>query len=177
MLKQFLEIGQIVSTHGVKGELRVNPWCDSPEFMKKFKTLYFDANGENAVKVIASRPHGNIVIVKLEGIDTVEQAQKLRNKVLFMNRADAKIKKGDWFIQDLIGCTVFDTDDNSIIYGKLTDVAQTGANDIWYIENNGKEYIIPAIKDVVINVDVENDSIYIRPLKGIFDEPEEIKGE
>lgn len=177
MLKQFLEIGQIVSTHGVKGELRVNPWCDTPEFMKKFKTLYFDENGEKAVKVTACRPHGNIVILKLEGIDTVEQAQKLRNKVLFMSRKDAKIKKGDWFIQDLIGCTVYDTDDNSIIYGTLTDVAQTGANDIWYINKNGKEYIIPAIKDVVIKVDVENDSIFIRPLKGIFNDAEEIKGE
>lgn len=177
MLKQFLEIGQIVSTHGVKGELRVNPWCDSPEFMKKFKTLYFDANGEKEAKVLACRPHGNVVIIKLEGTDTVEQAQKLRNKVLYMNRNDAKIKKGDWFIQDLIGCTVYDTDNNDISYGKITDVAQTGANDIWFIENNGKEYIIPAIKDVVINVDVENDSIYIRPLKGIFDDAEEIKGE
>lgn len=177
MLKQFLETGQIVSTHGVKGEVRFNPWCDSPEFMKRFKTLYFDAKGENAVKVSSCRPHGNIVILKLEGIDTVEQAQKLRNKTLYMNRKDAKIKKGDWFIQDLVGCTVYDTDDNGIIYGKLTDVAQTGANDIWYIENNGKEYIIPAIKDVVIKVDAENESIFIRPLKGIFDDAEEIKGE
>lgn len=170
MLKQYLEIGQIVSTHGVKGELRVNPWCDTPEFMKKFKTLYFDKNGEKAVKVLACRPHGNVVILQLEDINTVEDAQKLRNKILFMSRKDAKLKKGDWFIQDLIGCTVYDADDNAKIYGTLTDVAQTGANDIWYIENNNKEYIIPAIKDVVINVDVENENVYIRPLRGIFDE-------
>ena len=170
MLKQYLEIGQIVSTHGVKGEIRVNPWCDTPEFMKKFKTLYFDKNGEKAVKVLSCRPHGNVVILQIEGINSVEEAQKLRNKVLFMSRKDAKLGKDDWFIQDLIGCTVYDADDNSKIYGKLTDVAQTGANDIWYIENNNKEYIIPAIKDVVINVDVENESVYIRPLRGIFDE-------
>ena len=170
MLKQYLEIGQIVSTHGVKGELRVNPWCDSPEFMKKFKTLYFDNNGEKAVKVLSCRPHGNVVILQIEGINSVEEAQKLRNKILFMSRKDAKLGKGDWFIQDLIGCTVYDADDNAKIYGTLTDVAQTGANDIWYIENNNKEYIIPAIKDVVINVDVENESVYIRPLRGIFDE-------
>ena len=175
MLKQYLEIGQIVSTHGVKGELRVNPWCDSPEFMKKFKTLYFDKNGEKSVKVTSCRPHGNVVILKIEGVDTVEDAQKLRNKTLFMNRADAKLRKGDWFIQDLIGCTVYDADDNAKIYGTLTDVAQTGANDIWYIENNNKEYIIPAIKDVVINVDVENESVFIRPLRGIFDE--EVNGD
>lgn len=175
MLKQYLEIGQIVSTHGVKGELRVNPWCDSPEFMKKFKTLYFDNKGEKAVKVISCRPHGNIVILKLEGIDTVEDAQKLRNKTLYMNRNDAKLKKGDWFIQDLIGCTVYDADSNEKVYGQLTDVAETGANDIWFIEKDGKEYIIPAIKDVVINVDVEKESVFIRPLKGIFDE--EVNGD
>lgn len=175
MLKQYLEIGQIVSTHGIKGEVRVNPWCDTPEFMKKFKTLYFDANGNKAVEITACRPHGNVVIIKLDGIDTVEEAQKLRNKTLYMNRADAKLGKGDWFIQDLIGCTVYDADDNEKTYGKLTDVAETGANDIWFIENNGKEYIIPAIKDVVINVDVENESVFIRPLKGIFDE--EVNGD
>ena len=175
MLRQFLEIGQIVSTHGIKGEVRVNPWCDTPDFMKKFKTLYFDENGNKAVKVTACRPHGNIVILKLDGIDTVEDAQKLRNRTLYMNRADAKLQKGDWFIQDLIGCTVYDTDNNERIYGKLTDVAETGANDIWFIENNGKEYIIPAIKDVVISVDVENESIFIKPLKGIFDE--EVNGD
>lgn len=170
MLKQFLETGQIVSTHGIKGEVRFNPWCDSPEFMKRFKTLYFDKNGEKAVKVTACRPHGNIVILKLDGIDTVEEAQKLRGKTLYMNRKDAKLQKGDWFVQDLIGCTVYDADNNEKIYGNLTEVAQTGANDIWYIENNGKEYIIPAIKDVVINVEVESESVFIRPLRGIFDE-------
>ena len=170
MLKQYLEIGQIVSTHGIRGEVRVNPWCDTPEFMKKFKTLYFDKNGEKSVKITSCRPHGNVVIMKLDSIDTVEDAQKLRNKTLYMNRKDAKLNKGDWFIQDLIGCTVFDADDNSKQYGKLTNVAQTGANDIWFIENNGKEYIIPAIKDVVINVDVEIESVFIRPLRGIFDE-------
>ena len=86
-----------------------------------------------------------------------------------MNRDDAKLKDGDWFIQDLIGCTVYDADDNDIIYGKLTDVSETGANDVWYIEKDGKEYIIPAIKDVVIKVDAADESIYIKPLKGIFD--------
>ena len=143
--------------------------------MKKFKTLYFDANGNKAVKITACRPHGNVVIIKLDGVDTVEEAQKLRNKTLYMNRADAKLGKGDWFIKDLIACTVYDADDNEKTYGKLTDVAETGANDIWFIENNGKEYIIPAIKDVVINVDVENESVFIRPLKGIFDE--EVNGD
>ncbi|MCM1363952.1 MAG: ribosome maturation factor RimM [Faecalibacterium sp.] len=171
MLKKYLEIGQIVSTHGIKGEVRVQPWCDSPEFMKKFKTLYFDKNGENSISVKSCRPHGNIVILMLDGIDTVEKAQKLRNKVLFMNRKDAKLPKGDYFIQDLIDCTVVDADDETIKYGILTDVSETGANDVWHItDENGREYLIPAIKQVVIDTDVEMGIIKIRPLKGIFDD-------
>lgn len=175
MIKQYLEIGQISSTHGVRGEVRVNPWCDSPEFMKRFKTLYFDGKGERAVKVISCRPHGTAVILKLDGVDSVEQAQKLRGRTLYMNRSDARIPKGSWFVQDLIGCTVYDADGNEKIYGRITDVSQTGANDIWFIENGGREYIIPAIKDVVISVDAENGAVYIRPIKGIFDD--EVNGD
>ena len=75
MIKNYLELGQIVSTHGIKGEMRFNPWCDKPEFVKKFKNLYFDNNGEKSIKVISARPHGNMVILMLEDIDTVEKAQ------------------------------------------------------------------------------------------------------
>lgn len=171
MLKSYLEIGKIVSTHGIRGEVRVQPWCDSPDFMKKFKTLYFDKNGEKSVAVKACRPHGNVVILQLEGIDSVEKAQMLRNKILFMNRKDAKLPKGDYFIQDLVDCTVVDADDEAISYGILTDVSQTGANDVWHItDKSGREFLIPAIKSVVVSTDVENGIIKIRPLKGIFDD-------
>ena len=170
MIKQFLEIGEIVGTHAVRGEVRVNPWCDSPEFIKKFKTLYFDNQGAESVHVTSVRPHGRVAIVKLEGTDTVEQAQKLRGKILWMKREDAKLPKGRYFIAELNGCKVFDADNSEICYGTLTDVAQTGANDVWFINKDGKEYLIPAIPDVVIETDVENDRILIRPLKGIFDD-------
>lgn len=171
MIKQFLEIGQIVSTHGIRGELRVQPWCDSPEFLKKFKTLYFDKNGKTAKKVLSCRPHGNIVIVALEGIDSIEKAQALKNTVLFMNRDDARLKKGQYYIQDLLDCTVVDADDEEKIYGIITDVSQTGANDVWYITDKDKnEYLIPAIKSVVIDTDVVSGIIKIRPMKGIFDD-------
>ncbi|MGN1195419.1 MAG: ribosome maturation factor RimM [Acutalibacteraceae bacterium] len=171
MIKQFLEIGQIVSTHGIKGELRVQPWCDSPEFMKKFKTLYFDKQGKTEKKVLSCRPHGNIVILSLEGVDSVEKAQVLKNKVLFMNRDDAKLKKGQYYIQDLLDCTVVDADDEEKVYGIITDVSQTGANDVWYITDKDKnEYLIPAIPTVVIDTDIVSGIIKIRPLKGIFDD-------
>lgn len=169
MIKEYLEIGKITSTHGIKGEMRVQPWCDSPEFMKSFKTLYLDKNGEKALKV-SSRPNGNMVIMKAQGIDTVEAAAAMRNKVLFMKRSDAKIPKGSYFIQELIDCTVIDADDESKTYGVISDVSATGANDVWHIKaEDGKEYLIPAIPSVVIETDVEKGVIKIRPLRGIFD--------
>lgn len=171
MLKPYLELGQIVSTHGIKGEVRVNPWCDSPEFACNFKTVYLDEKGEKPVRVIASRPHGNIALMKLEGIDTVEQAAAMRNKILYMARKDVKLSEDSWFIADLIGCKAVDADDEAKIWGTLTDVSQTGANDVWHItDSNGKEYLIPVIPSVVIRTDVENEKVYIRPLKGIFDD-------
>ncbi len=171
MLKPYLELGQIVSTHGIKGEVRVNPWCDSPEFACMFKTVYLDDKGEKPVRVIASRPHGNIALMKLEGIDTVEQAAAMRNKILYMARKDVSLSEDSWFIADLIGCKAVDADDENKIWGTLTDVSQTGANDVWHItDENGKEYLLPVIPPVVINTDVENEKVYIRPLKGIFDD-------
>lgn len=171
MLKKYLEIGKIVSTHGIKGEVRVDPWCDSPAFFKRFKTLYYDKNGEKAVKVLSCRPHGNIVILMLEGVDSIEKANLLRNKVLYMNREDANLPKGRFFIQDLIGCKVIDADDESKVYGTLGDVSETGANDVWHVKDeNGKEYLLPAIPPVIIETDVENETVKIRPLRGIFED-------
>ena len=168
MIKEYLEIGKITSTHGIKGEVRVQPWCDSPEFMKKFKTLYFDKKGEKPVSV-SCRPNGNMVIMKMQGVDTVEEASKYREKILYMKRSDAKLPEGTWFIQELIDCKVVDADDENISYGILSDVSETGANDVWHITKDGKEYLIPAIPSEDISTDIVEGIIKIRPLKGIFD--------
>ena len=116
MIKEFLEIGQIVGTHGVNGELRVNPWCDSPDFFKGFERLYFDENGVQAVKVVSCRPHGNIVLLCLEGVNGIDAAATLRGKVLFMCRKDAHLPEGRYFVSDLTGCKVIDADDESQSY-------------------------------------------------------------
>lgn len=170
-LKPYLEIGQIVGTHGVNGELRVQPWCDSPDFFKKFKTLYYDEKGLQAVRVSSCRPHGNIVLLCLEGVRGVDTAAALRGKVLYMYRPDAGMPPGQFFIVDLIGCKAIDADDESLEYGMLTDVTHTGANDVWHIKGaNGKEYLLPVIEQVVIHTDVESGIVKIRPLEGIFED-------
>lgn len=170
MIKEFLEIGEVTGTHSVHGEFRVNPWCDSPDFIKKFKTLYFDENGKESIKVISARVHGNVALVKAEGIETVEKARTLIGKILWLKREDARLPKGSYFVAELLGCEVLDADNEGICYGKITDVSKTGANDVWHITKDSKEYLIPAIPDVVIKTDVENNVVKIRPLKGIFDD-------
>ena len=168
-MKQFLEIGKIVGTHGVRGEMRVEPWADSPDFLCGFDRLYFD-KGAREVEVLAARVHKRIVLMKLEGVDTMEDAAALRGKVLYMNRDDVELEDGAYFIQDLIGLTVEDADDGRK-YGTLSQVSYTGANDVYHIQSeNGKEYLIPAIPDVIIETDVEGGKMTIRPLKGIFDD-------
>ena len=169
MKKDYLELGQIVGTHGIKGEIRVNPWCDSPDFAKSFKTVYSDNKGNGAVKVTACRPHGNVILMKLENVNTMNDAQKLKNRMLYIKRDDAMLPDGTWFIEELIGCDVFDADDGKC-YGKISDVSSTGANDVWHItDDKNDEYLIPSVKEVVIEVDVQANFVKIRPMKGIFD--------
>lgn len=167
-MKKFLEIGKIVAVQGLKGEVRVQPWCDSAEFLCEFETLYFD-KGNTPVTVERARPHKNLAVVKLEGTDTPEDAAKLRGKVLFMNRDDVELDEGCYFIQDLIGLKVIDAD-NGEDYGELSDVSETGANDVYHIKKDGNVVLIPAIPDVVIETDIESRVMKIRPMKGLFDD-------
>ena len=167
MKKNFLEVGKIVGTHGVRGMVRIQPWCDSAEFFCSLKKVYLDQNGKDKLNILKSSPHGNVVIASVKGIDSIEEAEKYRNKVIYMDRKDAKLEKGQYFICDLIGINVYDADSDKLL-GVICDVSQTGANDVWHIKQEDKEYLIPAIDDVLVSVDIDGEKITIRPLKGIF---------
>ena len=168
-MKQFLEIGKIVAVQGLKGEVRVEAWCDSKEFLCEFDTLYFD-KGAKEVEIQRAHPHKNIVLMKIKGVDTVEQAQLLRNKILYMDRNDVELEEGSFFVQDLIGIEVFDGESGES-YGKICDVTETGANDVYHIkDSDGKIRLIPAIPDVVLNTDIEAGKMTIHVLEGLFDE-------
>lgn len=168
MRKEFLEAGRIVGTHGIRGELRVEPWCDSAEFLTGFKTLYWE-NGATPVKVISSRVHKSLVLLKLEGVESATQGDLLRGKVLYLARKDAKLPEGRYFIQDLLDMEVQDADTGKV-YGHLREVFQTGANDVYRIQGeNGKEYLFPAVEEMIVDTDLEAGVIKVRPIPGIFD--------
>ena len=169
MKKQYLESGKIVGTHGIKGEVRIDPWCDSPEFLCAFKTLYLDSRGERSIEV-KSRPHKNITLAKIKGVDTIEQAELLRGKIVYIDRNDIALGEGVHFVQDLLGLEVKD-DENGTVYGKITDVFQTGANDVYEItDDSGKKYLAPVIDEVVTEINVDEGTVLIHPMKGIFDD-------
>lgn len=169
MKKQFLEIGKIVATQGIRGEFRVQYYCDSAEVLCDFDTLYLD-KGKTEVTVHRAYPHKNIVVMKLEGIDKIEQAQPLVGKLLYLNRDDAELEEGLYFIQDIIGLTVKDADTGEV-YGKISEVYQNGASDVYSIrKDDGRELLFPCIDEVVISTDIDAGEMIIRPLPGLFDE-------
>ncbi|MDD6175294.1 MAG: ribosome maturation factor RimM [Firmicutes bacterium] len=168
-MKPFLQIGKIVGTHGVRGELRVQPWCDSPAFLCRFRTFYLE-EGKSPVRVRSARVQKNLALVSLEGVDSIEQGDQLRGRILWIRREDAKLEPGKFFIQDLIGLTVRDAD-TGVCYGSLTDVISTGRTDVYEVTGGDKiPHLFPAIRDIVIKTDPESGEMLIRPIGGIFDD-------
>lgn len=167
MKKGFLQVGKITAPHALKGDVRFEMWCDGVDFLNRFPTLYFDDKGASPIKVTACRQLGNMALLSLEGVDDVDAARALRNKVLYIKRADADLPDGFWFIEELKGCEAYDADDGRL-YGVITDVFETGANDVWQISRDGADYLVPAIKSVVASVDIDSGRVEIRPMKGIF---------
>ena len=168
MLKQYLEAGKIVGTHGVRGEMRLECWCNTPAFLSKFKTLYLD-EGKTALSVTC-RPHKNIVLVTVKGVDSIETADTYRGKLLYLDRADVKLSEGEHFIQDIIGLQVTDADTGEV-YGTVNDVLKTGSNDVYEMRGADKKlYYIPVIPDIIDRLDFDSGAVYIRPMKGLFDD-------
>lgn len=167
-MKEFIETGKIVNIHGLRGEVKIMPWSDDPEFICEFDILYLGKD-KKLLQIENARVHKNMVLAKFKGIDTPEAANLLRNNIIYIDRNDVELEEGTYFIQDLIGLKVINADTNEE-YGNVTDVFQTGANDVYEVKNGDKTVLIPAIPDVIVNIDIENSVLMIRPLEGLFDE-------
>ncbi|MEE0873094.1 MAG: ribosome maturation factor RimM [Ruminococcus sp.] len=169
MKKQYLESGKIVGTHGIKGEVRIDPWCDSPQFLAAFDKLYLDDRGETFIEV-KSRPHNNITLCKIKGVDNIDDAQRLRGRIVYIDRDDVKLDEGVNFVQDLIGLAVIDADSGEN-YGKITDVLRTGANDVYEVTSpDGQKILVPVIDEVIPARNIDEGFVLLRPMKGLFDD-------
>ena len=173
MKHEFLECGKVINKRGIAGELKVDCYCDSPASVFGAKKMYTDIGGNNAFDVVSVKEYKGFLYIKLSGIDSVEAADSMRNKVLYVSREDVKIEDGKNFIADLIGLEVIDSETKTV-YGKVRDVLNFGASDIYVIYDGKKEYMLPAVEGVIVETNVDS-HILVKPIPGIFDEAEEIR--
>ena len=170
MLQQYFEIGKIVNTHGIKGDLKVIPLTDDIKRYDKLEWVYVDINGELKKYIIESvKYHKQNVLLKFKGLDNINDALLLKNSFVKIPRELAiELPSNSYFICDIIGCVVLD--ENKKILGKVTDVIKTGSNDVYVIKSeSNKEVLIPAIKDVIMNVDIQQKIILVKLMEGLMD--------
>lgn len=159
--KQYIEAGRIVNTHGVAGEVKIEVWLDSPQFLKSFKCCFID---KREVKFLSARVHKGFLIVKLEGVEDVNAAMALKGRTVFIDRADARLPKGAFFLQDIIGASVVDESGSEI--GKLVDVMETPASNV-YVVKGEREHLIPAVPEFILSTDADNGIITVHLIEGM----------
>ena len=137
--------------------------------MAAFDKLYLDDRGETFIEV-KSRPHKNITLCKIKGVDNIDDAQRLRGRIVYIDRDDVKLDEGVNFVQDLIGLAVIDADSGEN-YGKITDVLRTGANDVYEVTSpDGQKLLVPVIDEVIPARNIDEGFVLLRPMKGLFDD-------
>ncbi len=168
-MEEYLEIGQIVNTFGIKGQVKVVPFTDDITQFDTLKQIYIEKRKNlELFEIEKSNYHKNMIILKLKGIDTPEQAESLRNCYIKINRKDArKLPEGTYFIVDLIGLDVY-TDEEKLL-GTLEDIYNAGSSDIYVVRTSeGKQILLPAIKDVIKKVDIENKKVIVHIIEGLI---------
>ena len=160
--KAFIEAGRIVNTHGVRGEVKIEVWLDSPRFLKSFKRLTLDSGEE--LNVLDAKVHKGFVIAKLEGVDDVNAAMRLKGKTLSVRREDAALPKGAFFLQDIINARVMDEDGNEI--GTLVDILETPASNV-YVVKGETEHLIPAVPAFIKKTDPDAGMITVHLIEGM----------
>ncbi len=167
-MTKYLEIGQIVNTFGIKGMVKVKPFTDNIERFSNLEKIYIkNKSGQTEYKIQEVKYHKNMVLIKFEGIENPEQADLLRNSYLIVDReTEEPLEPGRYYIVDMIGLDVF-IDDNEYL-GKLEDIYNTGSNDIYVVKNElGKQVLLPAIEDVIKNIDMDNKKVIVHLIPGL----------
>ena len=168
-MQEFLEIGQIVNTFGIKGFVKVNPFTDNINRFDDLKKVYVESNKtKKQYEIEEVKYHKNMVLIKFKGIENPEQADLLRQCYLLVDRADEEpLEEGTYYIVDMIGMDVY-TDEGEKL-GNIEDIFNTGSNDIYVVKSElGKQILLPAISDVVKNIDMENKKMVVHLISGLI---------
>ena len=169
-MESYLKVGTITQPFGIKGEMKVFPHTDDPARFKKLKKLYILEKGSyREFELESAKMAFPLVILKFKGIDTPEDIRMFRQKDIYILREDASpLEEGEYYFADIIGMEV--TDDNGISRGKITDILQTGANDVYEITSeDGTSFLLPAIKECILKVDTAENKMLIHILEGLLD--------
>lgn len=169
-MEQYLEVGKITSTHGVKGEVKVVPLTDDPQRFEELKWVFLDkGNSMEKYNIDSVKYQKNNVILKFREVKDMDTAQSLKGVMLKVDRQNAvKLPKDSFFICDLIGLQVYD--ETGVLLGKLNNILKTGSNDVYIInDDKGKETLIPALKSVVKKISIEEGKIIVIPQEGLVD--------
>ena len=159
--KRYIEAGKIVNTHGVRGEVKIQVWLDSPDFLKTFKTVYID---EKPVKVLGAKVHKGFLITLLEGVKDVNDAMCLKNKDVYIDRKDARLPRGGYFLQDLYGAKVVTEDGTEI--GTLAEIMETPATAV-YVVKGEQEHLIPAVPEFIRDVNLRKGTVTVHLIEGM----------
>ena len=166
--KKYLECGKIVNTHGVKGAVKLESWCNTPEDLAELGRIFVgDRENKKVLKVKRASVFKQLVIAELDGVDDFDAALALKNTVVYAAREDLTLEEGDYFIADVIGLPVIDAE-NGKEYGKLKDIINRGASDIYVIDTPDGERMMPAVEEFVKEVNLER-GIFVLPIEGMFD--------
>lgn len=165
---QFLECGKIINTHGVRGGIKLESWCDTPADLASLKKIYLKEGSEYVChKVKKASVFKQFVLFELEGINNIDVAEKLKNKVIFADRDDISIDDDAFFLADIIGLPVFDILSGEKI-GTLSDVMNLGASDLYEIKTENGKKLIPAVDEFIKEVDLEK-GIFVSLIEGMLD--------
>ncbi len=165
---KYIECAKIINTHGCKGGLKLESWCNTPEDLAALKKIYLIENGKHTKYTVnKASVFKQFVLMELDGINDMDKAMSLKNTVVYADRNDFELEDGEFFIADIIGIDVIDSETGKV-YGELREIINRGASDIYVVNTPSGERMIPAVDEFIVNVDVKK-GVFVKTIPGLLD--------